>query len=163
MANPEPVGEVRDELVAQFEDNERRIQESIDAIAKLLMSLNGAGFLSVPTVAGLLHIDTRANPWFLLLGLGSFAIGSISAGSVFVSMLSGLITQRKAMNTAIRRRKLEAGGSSNQEQLKKLDNELLGQLAKVEGTTARRLAWLALSAIVFLFGVVVLGFTMWAQ
>jgi hypothetical protein len=167
MANPKPLGDVRKEFVPQLEDIGRRIQESIDAIARLLISLNGAGFLAVPTISGILHIDTRANRLsflLLLFGLFFFALGSILAGSVFVRMLLGLISERRRLEIEIEQRRLEPEGSYKEDRLKELDLVRLGLGAKVEATNVMQLALLGASALTFVLGVIIaVGLTMSAQ
>jgi hypothetical protein len=74
----------------QREELAKNIDESIEANAKLLMSLNGAGFLAISTIAGLFHINAAAMAWPVELSGGLFIAGSVVAGLVSVRRLSGL-------------------------------------------------------------------------
>jgi hypothetical protein len=69
----------------QREELAKNIDESIEANAKLLMSLNGAGFLAISTIVGLFHINAAAMAWAVEACGGLFIAGSIVAGLTTIS------------------------------------------------------------------------------
>jgi hypothetical protein len=138
----------------------KNIDESIEANAKLLMSLNGAGFLAISTIAGLFHINAAAMAWPAEWSGGLFIAGSIAAGLVSVRRLLGLRNLWAALEIETTQRKLEeksrhAGPAASEKITAKigdLDFERLNRFDSFTRTNFHRIAWLYSSGVLFLLG-----------
>jgi hypothetical protein len=154
------------ELRREREELAKNIDESIEANAKLLMSINGAGFLAISTIAGLFHINAVAMARPAEWSGGFFIAGSIAAGLVSVRRLWGLRNLWTALEIEAAQKKLEEKSKhAGPETLEKitakindLDFERLNRFDSLGRTNFHRFGLLALSSILFVLGAALLWF-----
>jgi hypothetical protein len=148
----------------QREDLAKNIDGSIEANAKLLMSLNGAGFLAISTIAGLFHINAVAMARPVEWSGGLFIAGSIAAGLVSVRRLLGLRNLWTALEIETAQRSLEEKGrhlgpAANENiaaRIGGLDLRRISRFDSFARTNSHRFALLSLSAILFVLGAALL-------
>jgi hypothetical protein len=161
MTEQEPTGGVlnSEDEQRQGEDSANRVLDSIETIAKLLMSLNGAGFFAIPTIAGLFHINAAAVKPLFWFGL-FFLVGAGFAGSVFVNKLFALMTMLRLHSTEYSLNKLrddaKRAGSYDHKREKRnvLEDNLLALKARTEKTLGRALFLMGVSLLFFLLGAI---------
>ena len=150
----------------QREELAKNIDDSIEANAKLLKSLNGAGFLAISTIAGLFHINAAKMAGTVGASGLVFIAGSIAAGLVSVMRLSGLRNLWKALEIESTQRRLEEkskhAGPADREKLmaevSNLDFDRLNRFDSFASTNSTRLVLLASSSILFIVGAALLWF-----
>jgi predicted RND superfamily exporter protein len=163
MTEQKPTGGVLNSEDAQRQDSietiENLLSDSIETIAKLLMSLNGAGFFAIPTIAGLFHINAAAvKPlfWFGLL----FLVGAGSAGLVFVNKLFVLKAMLRLHLTEHRLNKVRddatraASDDHKRKERNDLEDNLVALKARIEKTFWRALLLIVVSFLCFLLGAI---------
>jgi hypothetical protein len=162
MTEQEPTGGVlnSEDAQRQGEDIANRVLDSTETIAKLLMSLNGAGFFAIPTIAGLFHINAATVKPLFWFGL-SFLVGAGFAGSVFVNKLFALMTMLRSHLTKHRLNKVRddarrAGSDDHKrEERYDLEDNLVALNARVAKTFEKACILMVVSILCFLFGAIV--------
>jgi hypothetical protein len=161
MTEQEPTGGVlnSEDAQRQVEDIENRALDLTETIAKLLMSLNGAGFFAIPTIAGLFHINAATVKPLFWFGL-SFLVGAGFAGLVFVNKLFALMAMLRLHWTEHRLNKVRddatRAGSDDHKRKERndLEDNLVALKARAEKTFWIALLLLVVSFLCFLFGAV---------
>jgi hypothetical protein len=148
----------------QREELAKNIDESIEANAKLLMSLNGAGFLAISTIAGLFHIDAAKMAAPVAASGVLFIAGAIAAGFVSVRRLWGLRNLWAALEIEAAQKRLEekskyAGPTASEQITRKLgalDLQRLNRFDSFARTNFHRFIFLSLSGVLFVLGAALL-------
>jgi hypothetical protein len=148
----------------QREELAKNIDESIEANAKLLMSLNGAGFLAISTIVGLFHINAAAMAWAVEACGGLFIAGSIVAGLTTIRRLSGLRNLWTGLQIETDQKRLEeksrgADAAAREKIMAEISDLDLLRMAAFDSygrTNSHRFALLWSSGLFFVFATVLL-------